>query len=211
MGYKMRRAAFTFLALGLILFAAACSSSSSSSSSGNRGTGTTPPPTGVTISLKTATLSRGATHQFTAVVQGSSDQSVVWEVNGVRGGSSAFGLISLDGVYIAPATVPNSPSVTVTAASAADPTKSDSATVTIQSGSSIGVVIAGSGARASVPTFGSRSFTATVSGTDNAVVTWQAADPVQFVCNLPVDKKKPDAALGIVAERELAHQNAIAV
>lgn len=156
--------------LGLILFAGACSSSSNSSSSG---TSTTPPASAVTISPKTATVSRGATQQYAAAVLGSSDQSVTWEVNGIRGGSSAFGLITKDGIYIAPATVPSSPAVTVTAASFADPTKADSATATIQTGSSVGVVIGGSGARVSVTTFGSYSFTATVSGTADASVTWQ--------------------------------------
>jgi hypothetical protein len=167
----MRRPLIFLGAATLIFLAVSCSSSSNSSSSS--GSTTTPPPTGVTISPQTVTLSRGATRQFTAAVLGSSDQSVVWEVNGVRGGSSAFGLISTDGVYIAPTTVPSSPTVTVTAASFADPTVSASASVTIQTGSNIGVVIIGGNTRITIPTFGSRVFSAAVSGTENAAVTWQ--------------------------------------
>jgi hypothetical protein len=167
----MRRAWLLSLALALAIIAVSCGSKSSPTSSS---TGTTPPPpTGVTISPQTVTLSRGATQRFTAAVQGSSDQSVVWEVNGVRGGISTAGLISKDGVYIAPTTLPSSSVVSVTAASFADPTVSASATVTLRTGSNIGVVIAGSGARISVPTFGSYAFSATISGTEDSSLTWQ--------------------------------------
>src|SRR5512143_1459099 len=97
------------LALALILLAAACGSSSDNG-------GTNPPPTPkVTVSPGTATVATGATRSFTATVSGSTDQNVTWKVNGVRGGSATYGLISLQGVYIAPVTVPSSATVTITA------------------------------------------------------------------------------------------------
>ena len=163
----MQRASWRVAALFcLFLLASACGTSDSG--------GTPPPPTpDVTVTPGTATVSRGATRAFTAAVSGSDDQTVAWSVNGVRGGDSVRGLISLDGVYIAPTTVPNPATVTVTATALADATKSGTATVTIQTGSSVAVVIAGSGWRAAVPTFGSRQFTATVTGTANTAVTWQ--------------------------------------
>ncbi len=152
--------------ISLAILAAACSSSSNNS---------TPPPTTskVTISPGTATVTTGATRSFTATVSSSSDQDVSWKVNGVRGGSASYGLISVEGVYIAPTTVPNPATVTVSAQAFSDPTKTGSATVTIQAGSSVKVAIAGSGSRLTVPTFGTRQFSASVTGTSNTAVSWK--------------------------------------
>jgi hypothetical protein len=164
----MRHASGRFFALFfVILLAAACGTSSDNG-------GTTPPATpDVTVTPGTATVSRGAAQAFTAAVSGLDDQTVVWEVNGVRGGDAVHGLISLEGVYVAPTNVPNPATVTITATALTDATKSGTATVTIQTGSAVAVVIAGNGARAAVPTFGSRQFTATVTGTSNTAVTWK--------------------------------------
>lgn len=151
----------------LAILAAACGAS-------NDNGGTTPPTTSkVTIAPGSATVSRGGSQQFTATVTGSTDQTVLWKVNDVRGGSSTYGLISLEGVYIAPTIVPNPATVTITATAASDSTKSGTATVTVQAGSSISVVIAGSGSRVTVPTFGSHQFSAAVTGTSNTAVTWK--------------------------------------
>jgi hypothetical protein len=164
----MRRPSSRLLGLFcIILLAAACATSSDDG-------GTTPPPASdVTVAPGTATLARGATQAFTAAVAGLDDQTVWWTVNGVRGGDAVHGLISLEGVYVAPTNVPNPATVTITATALTDATLSGTAKVTIQAGSALAVVIAGSGARAAVPTFGSRQFTATVTGTSNTAVTWK--------------------------------------
>lgn len=93
----------------------------------------------VTISPSTITLGTMATQSFTATVSGSSNTGVTWQVNGVSGGSSANGLISTtvlntsnEALYLAPSSVPSPASVSVTAISQADSTKSATATVTIQ-------------------------------------------------------------------------------
>ena len=93
----------------------------------------------VTISPSTITLGTMATQPFTATVSGSSNTGVTWQVNGVSGGSSANGLISTtvlntsnEALYLAPSSVPSPASVSVTAISQADSTKSATATVTIQ-------------------------------------------------------------------------------
>ncbi|MCX6573873.1 MAG: hypothetical protein NTX99_07755, partial [Candidatus Aminicenantes bacterium] len=83
------------------------------------------------------------------------------------------GLISLEGVYVAPTNVPNPATVTITATAASDSTKSGTVSVTVQTGSSISVVIAGSGSRVTVRTFGSRQFSAAVTGTSNTAVAWK--------------------------------------
>src|SRR5205085_1062235 len=86
----------------------------------------TPPPTMVTISPTIATITSGATQQFSASVIGPTDQSVTWLVNGTAGGSAASGTISSSGFYPAPATS-SQLSATVTARSNYDPTISASA------------------------------------------------------------------------------------
>jgi uncharacterized protein YjdB len=82
-----------------------------------------PPPISVTISPTSATVRVSKTKQFTASVQNTSNQSVTWKVSG-------GGTISSSGLYKAPSSVPSG-SVTVTAVSAQDNTKSASAAVTI--------------------------------------------------------------------------------
>jgi hypothetical protein len=85
----------------------------------------------VTVSPKTATLGAGNVQQFQATVTGSTDLSVTWSVNGVIAGNSTVGRIDFAGNYTAPDNILGLGSVTVTAASNANPAKSDSATVTL--------------------------------------------------------------------------------
>ena len=93
----------------------------------------------VTISPAIATLATLATQPFTATVSGTTNTAVSWQVNGVVGGNSSVGLISTtipgtsnEALYLGPSAVPSPASVSVTAVSQADPTKSASATVTLQ-------------------------------------------------------------------------------
>ena len=77
----------------------------------------------VAISPTSASLSTGATRQFTATVSGTSNTAVTWSV--LEGGG---GTVSATGLYTAPATAGT---YRVRATSVADPTKSASATVTV--------------------------------------------------------------------------------
>ncbi len=93
----------------------------------------------VTISPSLITTATLATQSFTATVTGSTNTAVTWQVNGVGGGNSTNGLVSTtvlgtanEALYLAPSTIPSPASVSVTAVSQADPTKSATATVTIQ-------------------------------------------------------------------------------
>jgi hypothetical protein len=86
----------------------------------------------VTVTPSTATVRTHKTAQFSASVQGSSNQSVTWKVNGVTGGNSTVGTITSKGLYTAPGSVPSPNTVTVTAVSAADASASGSATVTVR-------------------------------------------------------------------------------
>ena len=100
----------------------------------------------VSISPSVITMATMATQSFTATVSGSTNTAVTWQVNGVNGGSSTNGLVSTtilgtanEALYLGPAAVPSPASVSVTAISQADPTKSATATVTIQLPSRSGV------------------------------------------------------------------------
>jgi len=88
-------------------------------------------PVSVSISPSSATLRVRRTQQFTATVQNTSNLSVTWRVNGITGGNGTVGTVNSSGLYTAPGSVPSGGTVTVSAVSAADPTKSAAATVTI--------------------------------------------------------------------------------
>ena len=100
----------------------------------------------VSISPSAITLATLATQSFTATVTGSTNSAVTWQVNGTAGGNATAGLISTtvlgtanEALYLGPANLPSPATVSVTAVSQADPTKSATATVTIQTPSRSGV------------------------------------------------------------------------
>jgi hypothetical protein len=105
--------------------------------------GSSPPPVTVTVNPGLATLfadevgnswPAGVTQQqFSATVNGSTDQSVTWAVTG----SSANGTVDGNGLYSAPAVVPNPATVTVTATPAAAGS-AGSAFVTVAAASPVG-------------------------------------------------------------------------
>jgi DNA-binding beta-propeller fold protein YncE len=142
------------------LAAAGCGSSSSTTSS-----------TAVTVELNLAsvTLPVNATEEFSANVVNATNTNVTWQVNTITGGNATVGTIDVNGVYTAPATVPNPNTVTVTAISVQDTTMSASATVTIDSGIRVTVTPA----VASMGTGETLTFVATLTGTSNNAVTWQ--------------------------------------
>lgn len=85
------------------------------------------------LSPATATISLGSGQQFYGYAVGGSDVSVTFLVNGVAGGSSEVGTISSAGYYTAPTALPSTGSlVTLTLVSKADPTKTASASITLQ-------------------------------------------------------------------------------
>src|SRR5204862_1012720 len=79
-----------------------------------------PPPVTVSISPTSASLQSGGTQQFSATVTGSTNTAVTWSASG--------GTISSTGLYTAPTIAGN---YSVTATSAADSTKSASASVSV--------------------------------------------------------------------------------
>ena len=100
---------------------------------GNRATATIsvsvsnapPPVVSITLGPPSASLSANQTQQFTATVTGSSDTSTSWSIN------PQVGTISTGGLYTAPGVIASAQSVTVTATSQADPTKTATALIAL--------------------------------------------------------------------------------
>jgi hypothetical protein len=84
------------------------------------------------ISPTAASVTLGNTAQFFAYAVGSTNNALTFQVNGVAGGNPATGTISALGLYTAPTTMPVTGStVTITAISTSDPTKTSAATITL--------------------------------------------------------------------------------
>jgi hypothetical protein len=124
----------------------------------------------VQVNPISATVSVGSTQQFAATVTGTSNTTVTWTMSGAGCSGGACGTISGGGLYTSPASVPSPATLTVTVTSVADPTKSTSASVTIVAATA--VLLSISPTSASVPTAGTDSFKATVTGSTNTAVTW---------------------------------------
>lgn len=94
---------------------------------------TAPACAGVTVAVSPAQVSlpTNGTQQFTASVSGSSDQNVIWLVNGVAGGAPGLGTISASGIYTAPAGATAAFTATVTAQAKAAPLVADAASVAV--------------------------------------------------------------------------------
>jgi serine protease len=98
----------------------------------------TPPAVQVEVCPGTATVKTGASETLDASLVNTADTTVTWEVNGIAGGNATVGTITSNGVYTAPAAVPAGGTVTVTAVSEADDSKTAEATLTITAASSSG-------------------------------------------------------------------------
>ena len=87
-------------------------------------------PVAVTVSPKDKTMRGLRVAKFSASVSNTPAKTVTWPVNGMAGGDSAVGTITADGTFTAPAIIPGT--VTISAVSTVDTSKSDSAQVTLQ-------------------------------------------------------------------------------
>ncbi len=82
----------------------------------------------LTVAPASSKLALQGVQQFTATVQGTTNTSVTWSVDGVAGGNSMVGTITTGGLYTAPGTAGT---YSVTATSVALPSYSVNATVTV--------------------------------------------------------------------------------
>lgn len=126
----------------------------------------------IAVTPSSVSLPLGKSQAFAAAVSGNSNTSVTWAVNGMTGGSSTVGTISVAGVYIAPATMPTPNIVTIKATSMANPASFAQATVTLTTPLPPTVTVTLSPTMSSMQYGMTQSFTATVANTTNTAVKW---------------------------------------
>ena len=137
------------------------------------------PSVGISVSPTTASVVVGQTQAFTATVTGSTNTNVNWTLTQAGAACSpSCGTIAppstangISTTYTAPAAVPPIQTVTLTATSVADPTKSATATITVTS--QTGGTVAVSPGTATVEVFTTQQFSATINGQPTTAVTWQ--------------------------------------
>jgi len=130
---------------------------------------------GVVIGVEpvTANVTTTAPQPFAAVVSGTSNSAVTWQVNGITGGNSTIGTISNTGIYTAPANIPSHSGVTVSAVSNANGFTSGRAQVTIVGGNAPNVTVTTNPAGVTeVYTGTTQTFNVTVTGETNTAVNW---------------------------------------
>jgi len=132
---------------------------------------------GVSISPLTTTLTASQTTQFTATVTNTGNTAVTWSMN-----PASFGSLS-NGLYTAPSSINNSKTVTITATSVADPTKSASASVQLSPASGTSVSVSVSPSSSTITGSQSTQFTATVSGSSNTSVSWSMSPAIGTLSN----------------------------
>jgi len=129
----------------------------------------------VSISPPSATVAVGASQVFTATIAGTGNPStsVTWSLSGPACSAGNCGSIATTGdtaQYTAPTTLPSSPTVTLSATSVADPSKSAAATITLATSCSPAISISPSAATVELSL--QQTFTATVCISPNQAATW---------------------------------------
>lgn len=141
---------------------------------------------GVSVTVSPATATLAANHRVTLTVQvnGTSNSTVNWDVNGIPGGNAVLGQICVTASnpcqvvssattstvdYLAPGSIPSPNPVSATAVSAADPAKSSSAQITVINH----VLVSVQPANVALPPLAVQAFQASVLGTTNQNVFWQ--------------------------------------
>lgn len=142
--------------------------------------------TGISVSISPATGTLAANHRVTLSVQinGTSNATLNWSVNGIPGGNAVLGQICAFGSnpcqivtsstasqvnYLAPGSIPSPNPVSATAVSAADTTKTASAQITVINH----VLVSVQPANVTLPPLAVQAFQASVLGTTNQNVVWQ--------------------------------------
>jgi hypothetical protein len=133
-----------------------------------------PAPVTVTVTPDSAQPFQGEKLQFNAKVQNASDPAVNWQVNQMAVGNPMVGMIDSNGLYTAPALVPNPPTVTVTAVLQSDSSKTGSSSVTILALSSITGPLVVSPALSSLTTSQTLQLQVLTPGVGNSDVNWTA-------------------------------------
>ncbi len=127
----------------------------------------------VTVSPSSTQVNIGATQQFSAAVTGGGNGIVIWSLSGAGCAGVTCGTISGSGLYTAPKTAPNPPTVSVTAESLSDTSATGTATVQILQPTPIAVSV--SPTPVTVSPGSQEVFSAAVTGTSNTAVSWNTS------------------------------------
>ena len=126
----------------------------------------------VTLSPASASVALSGTRLFTATISNTTNTALSWYVNGVLNGNSTQGTLTGTGLtrtYTAPpVNVPSPNPAVIKVASAADPSKFKTASVTVTD--TIAVTL--SPTSVSLALSGTQLFTATISNTTNTALNW---------------------------------------
>lgn len=125
----------------------------------------------VTVAPTSAILHVTCGQKFNATVHNTANQGVSWTVSGAGCAGTSCGKVDATGLYFAPATVPNPPTVNVTATAAADTTKSAEATATIMAA----IVVTVTPVSPNVHVGKTQQFSAAVRNAANSAVSWSVA------------------------------------
>src|ERR1700687_549864 len=141
------------------------------------GCGGSTPANVITVTLfpTTPTVLVNGTQQFQVSVVGTTDRTVTWTLNDKPASDtmSPVGKISVDGLYTAPATIPNpAQTITVKATANADKKSNATATITLDSGIRVTVIPA----TATVGTGETFAFSVSVSNDPTKSVTWSVKE-----------------------------------
>ena len=133
--------------------------------------GSTGAQVSVSLTPSQVTLQVGGTQQFAVTVGGTTNQNVTWYVDNIKGGNASVGTVDASGLYTAPLSLPSGETVSVSAVSVADTTKSASASISIVANASP-VAVSISPTSAVVQGNMTQQFTAQIAGTSNTSVKW---------------------------------------
>ena len=117
----------TITGVGTVVLQASQAASGNYTAGTQNASFTVNPPVSVSVTPATATLYSGQTVQLTATVANTSNTAVTWSI-----APEGVGTLSASGLYTAPATITAAQTLTVTASSQADPTKSAPATIMLE-------------------------------------------------------------------------------
>jgi len=131
------------------------------------------PPISVTVAPTSAMLYGGQSQQFTSGILNTSNTGVTWSLN------PAVGTVGGSGIYTAPAAITSTQTVSVVAASVADPTKSAAAVITLQPT----VIVSVAPGTATLSAAQAQQFSVSVSGASNTAVTWTLNPAVGTLSN----------------------------
>ncbi|MGC2231223.1 MAG: hypothetical protein WBA09_06950 [Candidatus Acidiferrum sp.] len=184
----------------------------------------------VSVQPQSITLAPLAVQGFTASVLGTSDQSVVWQIQGTGcANSGVCGSVDANGNYTAPSVAPTPDSLQVVAVSSDDTTQSGAANVTISTGSNIlslhpasvyagaadgfTLLVEGSGFTASSPGPGSSVLIGGAAQTTTCITATECTAPVtaaevSVAGNVSVQIENPDGTESNAVSLVVAPPNA---